>query len=122
MDLEPIPLIIPSDEYSHSHSYGDAKDYSTESNLAIYGYVVLAMTWILFLVTVNSIFRCWHWIIEPLRISNETVGLYIWLHNMFESLDNLVVSLWCIYVAIWWWALLSWIGLKLFRQSKGTQT
>lgn len=121
MDLEPIPLIIPSDEY-HSRTYDDTKDYSTESNLAIYGYLVLATTWILFLITVNSIFKCWHWIIEPLRISNETLGLYLWLYKVFLSVDNLVVSLWCIYVAVWWWALLSWIGLKLFRQSKGTQT
>lgn len=122
MDLEPIPLIITSDEYGHDLSYGNNKECHPLSNLALYGYLILAVTWILFLVTINSIFKCWRWIIEPLALSEDTMGLYQWLVGFCESLDSLVVSMWCVYVAVWWWALLLWIGLKLFRQSKGTQT
>lgn len=122
MDPDPIPLIITSEEYVHGKTLEDIRSDSRETNLAPYGYAILLVTWLLFSVTINSIFKCWRWIIEPLKLSDQTMDLYIILHDACEIVDNLVVSLWCIYVAVWWWALFSWIGLKLFRQSKGTQT
>lgn len=122
MELEPIPLIIISEEYSHEQNIRTDQEYSARLHSAFYGYLVLTFTWILFLITINSIFQCWRWIIEPLRMTQDTVSLYDWLYRKCEFVDDLVVSLWCIYVAVWWWALLSWIGLKLFRQSKGIQT
>lgn len=119
---EPIPLIVTSDEFRPGYSLAADKDDSLEQNLARYGNLILAFTWLLFLITVNSLFQCWRWIIEPLAHTSETAALHAWLGEICESIDYLVVSAWCIYVAVWWWALLSWVGLKLFRQSKGIQT
>lgn len=110
---DPLPLIIPP-ESVHLENERYFPEWA--------GYALLALTWLLFVVTVNSLFECWKWIIEPLSWSEDTKQYYEGLTGIFTTIDNLVLSLWCIYVVMWWWALFSWIGLKLFKQSKGIQT
>lgn len=107
MPHAPLPLIIPDDS-------GPLPPASAKK-----GYLVLAVTWFLFIVTANSILGSWLYVIAPLRSSNPQ--LHARLAAFFNALDSNITSLWCVYIVCWWWALISWIGLKLFRQSKGIQ-
>lgn len=86
-------------------------------NLKFYGYAILISTWLLFVVTINSFLQLWQFIISPIA----GTPLYNHLTTIFHTIDDLVVKLWCIYVVCWWWAFISWTGLKLFRHSKGIQ-
>lgn len=113
---EPLPLIVADDEI-----YEEDETASFVS-LKTIGIIVLVSTWTIFLISVNSFFEIWRFIIAPLKHYSETIDLYKYLKSGFLIVDYYVVSLWCLYVVFWWWALLSWIGLKLFRQSKGLQT
>ena len=114
---DPLPLITPHSDIAFENS--------TENSLvdfAWYGYAVLTSTWVLFTVTMNSIFQIWKYLIEPLSWNSRTYSLHSALSAIFLTVDNYVVTLWCVYIIWWWWAAFSWIGLKLFRQSKGIQT
>ncbi|QBM89065.1 hypothetical protein METSCH_D01250 [Metschnikowia aff. pulcherrima] len=116
---DPLPLIQCSQDSTHAeHEYRLANN----KHLASYGYLLIALTGGLFLTTINTLFECWRWVIHPLKIHEDTVDLYNFLELWFERLDYVIVSLWCIYVVAWWWALFSWVGIKLFRHSKGIQT
>ena len=66
--------------------------------------------------------------LRNLEIYNSTITvmptsllLYDKLTIFFETIDSYIIKLWCIYVVCWWWAIVSWSGLKLFRHSKGIQ-
>lgn len=113
---ELLPLIVPDDEY-----YEEEQQTSYLSHAQI-GYLILISVWVLFLVSINSFFEIWRFVVSPLGKYPETNGLHEQLVNFFLAVDYYVMSMWCLYVVLWWWALLSWIGLKLFRQSKGLQT
>lgn len=112
---EPLLLIEPSESFPENH-------LPDPESLAYYGYCLIFLSWALFVVTVNSVFRCWHWILEPLQSNPSTIDLYHKLYKYCEYWDYICISLWCIYVVSWWWALWSWVGIKLFRQSKGIHT
>lgn len=116
---EPLPLIEKS-EFAHKP---DSLEEDYESNegisLATYGYLILLASWIIFLVSFNTLFKIWSFIIHPLSLDPVTKSRYVELKNFFECLDYYVLSCWCIYVVIWWWSCASWVGLKLFRHSKG---
>lgn len=86
-------------------------------NLKLYGYAILLSTWLLFIITMNSFFHLWQFIIAPIT----GTLLHTQLTTVFRTIDGLVVKLWCIYVVCWWWAFVSWTGLKLFSHSKGMQ-
>ncbi|OBA19045.1 hypothetical protein METBIDRAFT_224735 [Metschnikowia bicuspidata var. bicuspidata NRRL YB-4993] len=94
---------------------------ANNKHVARYGYILLALTWTLFIVTVNTLFKCWLWVIHPLKLHEETLELYVSIKRWCERIDYVVTSLWCVYVIAWWWALFSWVGIKLFRHSKGIQ-
>ncbi|KAG2732484.1 hypothetical protein G9P44_004901 [Scheffersomyces stipitis] len=130
---EPLPLIrppkqIPSVEAAAASSVAPDRESESESseeasadNSAIYyayGYGIIAVSWMIFLVSANSFFRIWQFVIEPLR-SCGYESLYFQLATVFSTADNYVLSMWSIYVVVWWWAIVSWCGLKLFRHSKG---
>lgn len=116
---EPLPLIRPSHDFI-SAEY--ELKIANNKHVATYGYILLTLTWGLFFVTVNSLFKCWLWVIHPLKLHEETIDLYYTIKTWCEKTDYVVVSLWCMYVVAWWWALFSWVGIKLFRHSKGIQT
>ncbi|CAH2354351.1 hypothetical protein CLIB1423_16S00672 [[Candida] railenensis] len=115
---DPLPLIerpdtIPTYEIEPESQY--------RWSLKTYGYLLIATTWILFIVSINSFFRIWSFIIYPWSLNPSTQELHAYLTVVFEQIDNLIVSGWCIYVMLWWWSLVSWCSLKLFRHSKGLQ-
>lgn len=103
---EPLPL-IPWDD--------DLDETDDIPYLAVYGYGILAATFVLFLVTFSSIFEVGLYVIAPLK-GHE---IYDQLHNIIKVTDSYVMRLWGIYVVAWWWAIISWCGLKMFKHSKG---
>lgn len=118
---EPLPLIERSEIIVFS-DLSDEQDQNLTTSLAFYGYAILFSTWLLFLITFNSLFSVWSYVIQPLSYNPESKELHNRLSYIFESLDNYVLSFWCIYIVIWWWSIISWCGLKLFRHSKGIQS
>lgn len=109
----PLPLIQPTDTED---------DSSGSFILYRYGYAIISLSWAIFIVTANSVFQFWKFVIEPLSWTESTRNSYDYLYSVFVVIDEYVLSLWGVYVVAWWWTVSSWIGLKLFKQSKGTQT
>ncbi|KAL6452270.1 hypothetical protein SBY92_001528 [Candida maltosa Xu316] len=101
---QPLPLIQSHDQENHSINH---------DKLKLYGYFLLISTWIVFIISINTFFEIWRFIIQaipsPLR---ETLTGY------FEILDSYILKIWCIYIVCWWWAVISWCGLEMFRNSK----
>lgn len=126
--MDPLPLIQrPSVKPERGEdgpvlSFRGGADVSDDDpdTLIWYGYAILWFTWIVFVVMVNTVFSVWKVVIGPLKESSPAV--YMVLKKLFEVIDEYVMALYGIYVMLWWWALLSWSGLKLFRHSKGIQT
>ena len=80
-------------------------------NLKLYGYLLLFALWAIFIITINSIFQLWRYIIDP----HQSPVLTSWMNTF----DEYVFRSWSFYVVIWWWAIIAWCGIKLFRHSKG---
>lgn len=110
---DPLPIIQPTADLD------DDEDIS--ATLYFWGYAVLAISWTLFIITFNTVFGCWKYVIEPLSWDASTQKYYNFMYLVFDVIDDYVLSFWGVYVVAWWWALYSWTGLKLFKQSKGTQ-
>lgn len=124
MEVEdPIPL-IPWDDLSEELDLDNADSEKSPSclSLKVYGYSILIASWMLFVVSINSIFEVWKFVIYPLSTHKETLSLYNHMDKYFSILDKYFMRFWGMYVVIWWWSIVSWCGLKLFRHSKGIQS
>ncbi|KAK6199614.1 uncharacterized protein RJT21DRAFT_48252 [Scheffersomyces amazonensis] len=115
---EPLPLIRIRDTIEDPQE-SDQENYDS---ILWYGYLILLCSWVLFVMSINSIFELWKFIIHPLSVSERTIPIYKSLQVTFECTDRYILKLWCIYIIVWWWSIISWTGLKLFRHSKGIQT
>lgn len=113
---DPLPLIrrprIKGNKESRLSKNGRQK-------LAYYGYAILVSCWLLFLVTAISILKGWILIIAPWANDPRTLAFHSSATMWCESFDRYVMGFWCVYVVMWWWFLVSWLALKLFRHSKG---
>lgn len=115
---EPLPL-IERPEFIHTSVESDGSEKGSEISLATYGYLIIFVSWTVFLISMNTLFKVWSFVIYPLSLDPMTRPKYYKLTTFFEHLDYYVLSCWCIYVVFWWWSCASWVGLKLFRHSKG---
>jgi len=115
---EPLPL-IERREFIHTSVESDVSENGREISLATYGYLIIFASWSIFLISMNTLFKIWSFIIYPLSLDPLTINTYHKLTKFFENMDYYVLSCWCIYVVFWWWSCASWVGLKLFRHSKG---
>lgn len=113
---EPLPLIVKAETILFETQ---EPQRTSHVSLATYGYMLIAATWLLFVVTVVSFFRLWVYVIEPLRHIPQHSDLYQTLSVIFETSDQYIMRMWGIYVIAWWWAMVSWNALKLFRHAKG---
>lgn len=111
---DPLPLI------ERPETIPDVGGPQHRWSLRTCGYLLIAMTWLLFVVTVNLFFAVWRVVLEPWR-RPETMHRYERAARVCRYVDTLVLSGWCLYVMMWWWLLVSWCSLKLFRHSKGLQ-
>lgn len=111
--VEPLPLIKRPDTDVYNQFQGHVR------SLEFYGYSILLSTWLVFIVSINSFFKLWKYVIYPLSLSDSE--LHSRLTEVLTMIDSYVLSMWSIYVVIWWWSIGAWVGLKLFRHSKGIQ-
>lgn len=112
MNHEPLPLIPPSEESTHPEP--------EPRTLELIGYFFLVSSWVIFVITVNTVFGLWKFVLAPFELVDKMK--YERICQWLSSADYYVMAIWGVYVLAWWWALFSWVGLKLFRQSKGVQT
>lgn len=120
MVQEPLPLIPWDDQYDDIDT--DESNDESMFSLRFYGYALLFASWLLFLVSVNTMFEIWQYVIYPLSLDSRTSWLYNDLKLYFTVFDKYIMRFWSIYIVIWWWSIISWCGIKLFRHSKGIQS
>lgn len=112
---EPLPLISWNDS-------DVVEDDVEETNwLGIYGYSMLAVSWVIFIISINTFFKLWRFVILPLKLTNTGFNLYDKLSYHLQVFDSYVIRIWNIYIVIWWWAIVSWLGLKLFKHSQSAK-
>jgi len=99
----PIPLIEPQ------------LSVATVGDTRVLGYTILVSTWVVFVITINSLFSVWVMVIQPLA----NTPWYDRMYWFFSTIDDYIFAIWSIYIVAWWWSIISWCGLKLFRHSKG---
>ena len=80
----PLPLIESPDSID--------LDPINHENLAVYGYLLLISTWMLFIISINSIFEIWRFIIQPLQSSPTSLLLYDKLTISFETIDSYIIK------------------------------
>ena len=115
MDYEPLPLIkrpivIPGDDTNE-----------LRWSLEVYGYLLIVLTWLLAVISLNLFFHIWRFVVAPLEKYDSTVELHGKATKVLEQFDLFILKGWAIYVLLWWWSLVSWCSLSLFRHSKGLQ-
>ncbi len=97
--------------------------------LRMRGYFIRILTWLTFVLGMGSIFGLWDWcfrlyLASLCRIQIPIIGP---VFNYLKSAasDKMVVDHYYTYafllnfVIIWLWCVASWLGMKLFRHSKG---
>lgn len=105
---KPLPLIPWDDPIDEEQDSG--------FDIGMWGYMILFASWLVFVISCNTFFGAWKYVIMPLEgDAFERVSKY------FKVIDAYVFRFWNVYIVIWWWAIISWTGLKLFRHSKGTR-
>lgn len=113
--FEPLPLIRKEEDNENSEDYLNYKDQRR------LGLSIIIGSFLVFIISVNSLFKTWKFIISPLKEEFGDEALYNRLFRSFEVIDDYVLKIWSIYIMMWFWAGFSWLGLKLFRHSKGVQ-
>lgn len=121
MDIqEPIPLIPWDDEPDDIQN--ELESHGWNCSLGFWGYSLLLASWMLFLVSTNTIFEVWRYVIYPLSLDPRTQEFHSKLMTWCSIFDKYVMRFWSIYIVTWWWSIVSWCGIKLFRHSKGIQS
>ncbi len=106
-----------------SRSQLDSIQNEPLSNLEFYGYLIIIVTWAMFVVSIGCIFNLWEWCLgndNPLLqyIIDQTLVLD---GDGMAVVDNYYIySLFLSFVIIWIWCVISWISMKLFRHTKGS--
>lgn len=113
---DPLPLIRRP---ANNGPSGSSCLQVDREKLARYGYAILVLSWLLLLVTASFVLKGWKLIIAPWANDPSTLALHKSVFIWCERIDRYVIGFWCVYVVMWWWFLVSWIALKLFRHSKG---
>ncbi|VEU23819.1 DEKNAAC105063 [Brettanomyces naardenensis] len=100
------------------------------NNLRLRGYLILFATWLTFVAGLGSVFGLWTWCFNKLDGSFLKAFNIPLLSPVINYLvdafsEKMVIddyysfSFFLNFVIIWIWCLISWIGMKLFRHSKG---
>lgn len=113
--------------FESDETYEQQQEYLR--NLKVSGYLIIIITWIVFVFSIGTIFNLWHWCFNfnPQYINH--LKSISWLNVLIEDIsqqnDSASVPNYYIYlfflsfVILWIWAVASWISMKLFRHSKG---
>ncbi|KAF6010459.1 hypothetical protein HII13_003234 [Brettanomyces bruxellensis] len=97
--------------------------------LRIRGYFIRILTWLTFVIGMGSIFGLWEWCFSlySATLFNTQVPIIgpVISYLKLAVSDKMVVDHYYTYafllnfVIIWLWCVASWLGMKLFRHSKG---
>lgn len=97
-------------------------------NLKMYGYMIIFITWLIFIVSIGTIFNLWQWCFsfDPYYIAwfKSIHWISVLIDDVKQqnesAVDNYYILLFfLVFVILWIWAVDSWISMKLFRHSKG---
>lgn len=119
--FEPLPLIRREEDTVFLSDNENSEDCLNYKDLRRIGLSLIIGSFLVFIISVNSLFKTWRYIISPLKEEFGDGKLYNRLFKSFEVIDDYVLKIWSIYIMMWFWAGFSWLGLKLFRHSKGVQ-
>lgn len=119
--FEPLPLIRREEDTVFLGENEISEDCLNYKDLRRIGLSLIIGSFLVFIISVNSLFKTWRYIISPLKGESGDGALYNRLFKSFEVIDDYVLKIWSIYIMMWFWAGFSWLGLKLFRHSKGVQ-
>lgn len=97
-------------------------------NLKVYGYMIIIITWLVFTISIGTIFNLWQWCFKFNPYYLESLKSIPWIDVIINDInqqnsnavDNYyILYFFLIFVILWIWAVDSWISMKLFRHSKG---
>lgn len=97
-------------------------------NLKVYGYMIIVITWLVFTISIGTIFNLWQWCFKFDSSYLESLKSISWINIIINDInqqnnnavDNYyILYFFLIFVILWIWAVDSWISMKLFRHSKG---
>lgn len=95
--------------------------------LEVFGYVIMVASWLLFVVSVGTIFDLWQWCFRLSTFRLERIRSFPLVGEIMKCIEeqNMVIDNYYLlifflnFVILWIWAVASWISMKLFRHSKG---
>lgn len=115
-----------------SNTYGEDNDNEQQheyiKNLKVYGYMIIVITWLVFTISIGTIFNLWQWCFKFDPYYLESLKSISWINVIINDInqqnsnavDNYyILYFFLIFVILWIWAVDSWISMKLFRHSKG---
>ncbi|AWU77810.1 hypothetical protein CAS74_002518 [Pichia kudriavzevii] len=95
-------------------------------SLKVYGYSIIVVTWLVFTVSIGTIFNLWEWCLDvgsvkEWLLKNRWISLvYREVSLQEKPVENYYIFVFFLnFVILWIWAVSSWISMKLFRHSKG---
>ncbi len=93
---------------------------NSEYNIELWGYVILITTWSLFIWGMGSMLGIWSRVFSK-SSTNQNFETLVYHHDdsgipFSLYYPALLILIW---VILWIWSLLSWIGMKFFRHAKG---
>lgn len=75
------------------------------------GWYLIISVWTGAAVAINTLLGVWKWFVPV------TSRYYVW----FQWFDWMVLGYFGSYVVVWWWAIISWCGMELFKHSQGAK-
>ncbi|GMM27766.1 hypothetical protein DAMA08_004820 [Martiniozyma asiatica (nom. inval.)] len=117
----------PSPYLERTQQLDEQEEYLRKMN--IYGYLIIFISWLLFVISIGFIFNLWGWVFEdgfdirPLFEGTILETLVDDYYSQETVIDNYYLfAFFLMFVVLWIWAVGSWISMKLFRHSKGGGT
>lgn len=100
------------------------------NNLKMYGYLIIIMAWLIFVISVGTILNLWSWSFNVRPETFQYLESFPWVAAIITQwkeqnkiVDNYYLLAFVLnFVILWIWAVVSWISMKLFRHSKGGGT
>lgn len=99
------------------------------ANLRLRGYLILIGTWVMFAWGIGSIFGLWDWCFRLRSKALQHINIPMlspiisYLEDAFSQetviKDYYAYAILLNFTIMWIWCVISWLGMKLFRHSKG---
>ncbi|KAH3662479.1 hypothetical protein OGAPHI_005731 [Ogataea philodendri] len=114
----------PKHRNTHSVHYNSqtavAKD-QLAFKLRSYGYLILALSATVFVVTVGTMLGAWKWVFSRPLMAPWVASSKVVDSEGDEIIDSYYLFAFALnFVILWIWCVVSWISMKLFRHSKGS--